>query len=760
MNTTTFACDEHQFEHPTAAALSCSSNEVRPCEQSSPPPSSPSQSPGLSESGTTTSGSDAEDILPATPDSKHSYRTSRVAAPPRGLPTLRHCRKPHNLGSHPYLQPSSSFEEEHLGHKILGGPVNDDESSEPLSLKAQDAYLRQIEQLTPDSFRCAVHYKEAVRERKRMRMFTAAWEIEEVKRLRTFLQTTMANSEMDFMAVEEESNWLLDMIVDRQKLRSVRTDPRHVASTYDRDKKCVRRADAELSFLKDNVTQRLSPSIIRKPNLSDEYDWQQTDLYFNDDELYLNNLFDDEPNSSDNPSHRYTRLHSDTSYSELLQSSGQGTSESGQILNARESVVETHPPHFPTPQYILHAHHQSHNRDASAIQQPSNLTIDNPVTTLHITASRQLEAPAHHLSDGQYRDVRQVHDPCNHDRGPVYPGEGSEIRDISPLPQDYHLQDLPPDNNSAFNPSSIGNFLTEYGPPINLSGTPYRLMSTKVVEHRREVTDFYITHTPAERIMRRVRQPQKFVSEPPKITSQLLPIYNANDSLHEKIVQCALDHTIDHAVNVHSLLRQKERKQLVDQALTMAVQSTCPDTPAKTQKKWVKKNKKALYQTVSEPFKKVMINCKRIARAKIQTGYSLRPEPWSSIPETKHQKDTVLDLISDKIFPPKFSAGDDGRTLENRVVWDVILNSLQEAGYQKYLKTLKNMIPTAIVAVRCALSELSTGKFVNVEFEADAFRSEFDGLQTHISSEVSMNTEFSNRWRSYEEMTLARLLNI
>lgn len=256
MNTTTLACDEDHFKCPTVA-LTVSSDEVDSYNhQSSPPPSPLSPSPGLSESAATTSGSDAEeDILPLTPDSKRSYRTGCAHIPPRRSPALSHFRRQRNRGSHPYRRPSPSFEEDYLGSKLLGRPSNSDDSAESMSFGVKDAYTKQIEQLSPDSFRYAVHYKEAVRERKRMRMFTAAWELEEIKRLRAFLQTTMVSSEMEFVAAEQESRWLLDIIVDRQKLRSVEADARHVTAAYDRDKKSLHRADEELSLLKDSIIE-------------------------------------------------------------------------------------------------------------------------------------------------------------------------------------------------------------------------------------------------------------------------------------------------------------------------------------------------------------------------------------------------------------------------------------------------------------------------------------------------------------------------
>ncbi|KAG1784827.1 uncharacterized protein HD556DRAFT_1314735 [Suillus plorans] len=238
-------------------------------------------------------------------------------------------------------------------------------------------------------------------------------------------------------------------------------------------------------------------------------------------------------------------------------------------------------------------------------------------------------------------------------------------------------------------------------------------------------------------------------SGPSIVQQPLLPSYAESNPLHMEIVrQCSLPP------------KSEGEKKLVEEALTNAVNSICPHTQAGTRKQWVKKNKKALYQTISDPFKKIMAACKRIARAKIQTGYRLRPEPWSGISEPEHQRQIVQDLIDDNVFPPKFSAGNDGHALENRVLWDIILNALQEVGYQRYLRTLDSMMPTAIVAVYCALSELSSGRLVDVEFGADAFRDRYDALQDYINQRVAHDVAFLERWKDYEQVTRARLLEI
>jgi hypothetical protein len=61
-----------------------------------------------------------------------------------------------------------------------------------------DVFLRQMDGLSPASCRYVVHYKEAVRERQRMRLFTTYWELEETNRLHTLLNSLYAEADLEF----------------------------------------------------------------------------------------------------------------------------------------------------------------------------------------------------------------------------------------------------------------------------------------------------------------------------------------------------------------------------------------------------------------------------------------------------------------------------------------------------------------------------------------------------------------------------------
>ncbi|KAG1815899.1 hypothetical protein EV424DRAFT_1348346 [Suillus variegatus] len=437
-------------------------------------------------------------------------------------------------------------------------------------------------------------------------------------------------------------------------------------------------------------------------------DDQQSD-FFSNDEYNLDSLFNDEMTPHDH--HDYPPPHPNPFYSDFMPPSA----ETSNMLTTREE--ETHPLDFPPSSIEEWLNHNTSDR----------ITVDDPGTTLHLQAPSQ-PGP---------------HDP----------------------------------NNEPFNAETrlnIGNYLTNFCPsvlsmdgvsmfPHEFQGEPKPLgepLPPPVNRNHRASTRTHqflfhpYSHQPGDHESQAPESGLSMVQPP------LLPSYAVNDPLHVEIVRSALDHVIDYAVNVHCLLNQKARKKLVKEALNNTVNSICPHTLAGTRKKWVKKNKKALYQTISDPFKKIMIACKRIAQAKIQTGYRLRPEPWSGISEHEHQRKTVQDLIDDNIFPPKFSVGNDGHALENRVVWDIILNALQEVGYQRYLRTLDSMMPTAIVAVYYVLSELSSGRLVDIEFGTDAFKDRYDALQHYINQKVAHDIAFSERWKDYEQVTRARLLEI
>ncbi|KAG0695473.1 hypothetical protein DFH29DRAFT_1005450 [Suillus ampliporus] len=132
------------------------------------------------------SETDPKDSFPLMPDSKCSGGayyyvpgTSHGAESWTPSHTKHHGNSLHSF--HPYRQPPC-FQEIHTFDSQLGRPDHDNQSEVPDS-KTDDVFLKYMDGLSPTSCRYVVHYKEAVRERQRMRLFTTYWELEETNRL-------------------------------------------------------------------------------------------------------------------------------------------------------------------------------------------------------------------------------------------------------------------------------------------------------------------------------------------------------------------------------------------------------------------------------------------------------------------------------------------------------------------------------------------------------------------------------------------------
>ncbi|KAG1753298.1 hypothetical protein EDB19DRAFT_1824044 [Suillus lakei] len=137
------------------------------CGSPSPPPSSspPSSPPSLSSvhqssppsSPKSIKISDADehsDIFPLTPNSKCSSGAHHTANPPPGV----HSPADSNH-YHPYHWPPL-FEEKHFFERF-SRYIDDKEPPQAINCKVMDVYLQHIEGMSPHTFRCAVHYKEA-----------------------------------------------------------------------------------------------------------------------------------------------------------------------------------------------------------------------------------------------------------------------------------------------------------------------------------------------------------------------------------------------------------------------------------------------------------------------------------------------------------------------------------------------------------------------------------------------------------------------
>jgi hypothetical protein len=102
-----------------------------------------------------------------------------------------------------------------------------------------------------DTFRCLLHYLEAVHERKRMTYFTSCWEVTEIKRREALAIRMREESKADFINAKQESQHLLDIFAERLSLpRSTATDGSYLDAACDKAKLSLSRTGAELSILK------------------------------------------------------------------------------------------------------------------------------------------------------------------------------------------------------------------------------------------------------------------------------------------------------------------------------------------------------------------------------------------------------------------------------------------------------------------------------------------------------------------------------
>lgn len=113
--------------------------------------------------------------------------------------------------------------------------------------------MRHMDGLSPTTCRFVVHYKEAVRERQRMRLFTTYWELEETNRLHILLMSLYGEADLEFRKTEQETQGLLKALVTTQSLSRVTGDAEYLTAARQRSKESLRETDAKLDLLKDRI---------------------------------------------------------------------------------------------------------------------------------------------------------------------------------------------------------------------------------------------------------------------------------------------------------------------------------------------------------------------------------------------------------------------------------------------------------------------------------------------------------------------------
>ncbi|KAG1891273.1 hypothetical protein F4604DRAFT_1673167 [Suillus subluteus] len=148
----------------------------------------------------------------------------------------------------PYRRPPL-FEERHSFEKFSRN-VTGEGPPQAVSREVKEAYLRDIEGMSPHTFHCAIHYKEAVRETLRMDYYSALWRQEAARRLCTFHRSLSDEKKVQFKKAEQESRLLLNILVEREALPTAIADVQYLAAAHDDNARALHMVDAELDILK------------------------------------------------------------------------------------------------------------------------------------------------------------------------------------------------------------------------------------------------------------------------------------------------------------------------------------------------------------------------------------------------------------------------------------------------------------------------------------------------------------------------------
>ncbi|KAG1765285.1 hypothetical protein EV702DRAFT_1051087 [Suillus placidus] len=194
---------------------------------------------------------------------------------------------------------------------------------------------------------------------------------------------------------------------------------------------------------------------------------------------------------------------------------------------------------------------------------------------------------------------------------------------------------------------------------------------------------YKVGRPPRQDVMPSMAPSQPLVAESGQSTSKWCGIgpakYDEDHSIHEEVIQMALDTIIRSVVNEGPFLSKDERKQQVHSALTAAA---CTFAEAGTATQWVLDNKSILYKRLSAPSTNLMSVAKKHAHDLVPRGYNLCLPLSSDKSEPKHQAQAVKKLIKTPLFPPQYIFKTGGsHPFENDVIRDVVQNTILELGY-------------------------------------------------------------------------------
>jgi hypothetical protein len=119
-------------------------------------------------------------------------------------------------------------------------------------------YSKILENLSTNSFVCAIQYLEAVRERHRMNYHAACWEVSEYERRKALARSISEDSRNEFMKAERDVRCLMDIFGQRLSLSSYpAAGSCSPVAVRDNHKTAVHRMDAVLAVLNGAKEMRL-----------------------------------------------------------------------------------------------------------------------------------------------------------------------------------------------------------------------------------------------------------------------------------------------------------------------------------------------------------------------------------------------------------------------------------------------------------------------------------------------------------------------
>jgi hypothetical protein len=108
-----------------------------------------------------------------------------------------------------------------------------------------------IKKMSPHTFHCAIHYKEAVRETLRMEYLYRGWLLETSRRLSIFDESLHHETEMELGKADQELQWLVHVLVDRGgSPRTSNDDVPYITAARESSGQALVHADAEIGIFK------------------------------------------------------------------------------------------------------------------------------------------------------------------------------------------------------------------------------------------------------------------------------------------------------------------------------------------------------------------------------------------------------------------------------------------------------------------------------------------------------------------------------